>query len=144
MVLHLSKTMGKLQQWSLNVRKIIFSINVGTTPVLPNDRYNTFDVGTLPVGCVITTVQMNANGSIDPATPEQKYRVFTAASAMGGIGNGPFNPPVVQSLLFAGTPGTPIVQTGIVGTPNHTVTTYNFIILRVETDSWYQLLEMYV
>ena len=56
MVLHLSKTMGKLQQWSLNVRKIIFSINVGTTPVLPNDRYNTFDVGTLPVGCVITTV----------------------------------------------------------------------------------------
>ena len=111
-------------------------INVGTNPVVPNDHYNPFNVGTLPAGCVVTAVSMNANGSIvtDPESPGQNYEIFTSTTpAVPGVSNAPHTP--ITSLLFAGTPGTPIVQNGTAGTPNHTITTDNFIILQVETDA---------
>jgi hypothetical protein len=127
--------MGKLQQWNLNVHKIIFPvlticINVGTNPVVPNDHYNPLNVGTLPAGCVVTGVTMNANGSIVTDPPCQNYRIFTSITP--SVSN--TSPLLNTSLLFVGTSGTPIVQNGTSGTPNHTITTDNFIILQVETD----------
>lgn len=73
---------------------------------------------------------MNANGSIVTDLSGQNYRIFTSTTPSVSNTSHPIN----TLLLFAGTPGTPIVQNGTSGTPNHTITTDNFIILQVETD----------
>lgn len=79
---------------------------------------------------------MNANGSIVTDPPGQNYEIFTSTTlSVPSVSN--TSHPLNTSLLFAGTPGTPgtpIVQNGTSGTPNHTITTDNFIILQVETD----------
>lgn len=95
-------------------------INVGTNPVVPNDHFNPFNVGTLPAGCVVTAVTMNANGSIVTDPPGQNYEIFTSTTPSVPIVSNTSHP-LNTSLLFAGT-------------PNHTITTDNFIILQVETD----------